>query len=161
MSAGVKVALSALAALALVGGVIGFVALTRPPPRPPGTGDVGVLMVFAQTPGGPVRLRPGRKVRLPRPQDFAFRFVAEGTGPRFVRIELEDEQGRVVVFEEKMTTPADGYLDYTLRLDERAADDVVLTAVVEAPHMMSAVSDFPIRLEGAERPFWEPTEPRE
>ena len=112
-------------------------------------------MVFAQMPSGPVRLPPSRTVRLPRPQDFAFRFVAQGTGPRFLRIELEARGRRTVVFEEQVSTPADEYLDYVLRLDESAPDEAVLTVVVEAPHMMSAISDFPLRLVGASRPFWE------
>jgi len=123
--------------------------------RPEGTGDVGMLQVFAQLPKGPQRLPPSRAVSLPRPQDFAFRFIAEGTGPRWVRIELEQRGTRAVMFEEQLATPADRYLDYTLRLDESAADEVTLTVVVEAPHMMRAVSDFPIRLVGAERRFWE------
>lgn len=125
------------------------------PKRPAGTGDVGVLEVYAQVPEGPRRLPPSRRVRLLRPQDFAFRFRADGTGPRWVRIELEQRGVRTVLLEEQMATPSDQYLDYTLRLDERAADEVTLTVVVQAPHMLSAVSDFPILLVGAERPFWE------
>ena len=125
------------------------------PERPEATGDVGVLKVFAQSPQGPVRIMPGRAYRLPRPQDFAFELDVEGTGPRFVRIEVEAAGVRSVMFEERISAPHSDYLDYVLRLDESFPDTAMLTVVVEAPHMMSAVSDFPLVLEGAERPFWE------
>jgi hypothetical protein len=129
---------------------------TSAPSRPVATGDVGVLKVYAQLPSGPVRLPPGRHVRLPRPQDFAFYLEVEGTGPRFVRIEVEAAGTRSVMFEERVEAPRHEYLGYTLRLGEGVPDDVMLTVVVEAPHMMSAVSDFPLRLAGGETRFWEP-----
>lgn len=155
MSKGIQVAGAALAAVVLAGVVLWMRVGPNPAPRPEGTGDVGVLAVYAQLPKGPVRLPVGRPVKLLRPQDFAFRFMAEGTGPRYLRVELEADGHRTVLHEVKHATPSDEYLDFVLRLDERHPDDVMLTVVVEAPHMMSAVSDFPIRLMGAERPFWE------
>ena len=133
---------------------------TSEPPRPAATGDVGVLKVFAQRPSGPTRMPPGRHVRLQRPQDFAFYFDVEGTGPRFVRVEVEAAGTRSVMYEEQLVAPRHDYLDYTLRLGEDVPDDVMLTVVVEAPHMMRAVSDFPIQLVGGETRFWdEPAAP--
>lgn len=143
---------TALAALALILGTFGCPSRSE---RPSATGDVGVLKVYAQTGKGPVRLLPGRAYRLLRPQDFAFEFEVEGTGPRFVRIEVEAEGVRSVMYEEKLIAPYGEYLDYVLRLDEGVPDAAVLTVVVEAPHMLSAVSDFPVVLVGAETPFWE------
>ncbi len=155
MSRRTQIAWAALTSVALAAAAV--LALSGPSaePRPEGTGDVGVLAVYAQVPAGPRRLPPGRLVRLQRPQDFAFRFQAEGTGPRWVRVELETEGRRVVLHEEKRSTPSDEYIDFVLRLDEAHPDDVTLTVVVEAPHMMRAVSDFPIRLTGANTRFWE------
>lgn len=125
-------------------------------PRPEGSGDVGVLKVFAQRPSGPTRLPVGRKVRLYRPQDITFYLDVEGTGPRFVRIEVEAAGTRAVVFEEKFQAPVHDYLEYILKMGEEMPDEVMLTVVVEAPHMMSAISDFPLQLVGGDTPFWDP-----
>lgn len=125
-------------------------------PRPEGSGQVGILAVYAQTPYGPVRLRPRQPVRLYRPQDFVFLFQAEGTGPRYLRLEIEAGDRHWVQFEEKVETPfAPEYLGPRLRMGEEWPDEVLLRAVVEAPHMMSAISEFPILLIGKSTPFWE------
>ena len=124
--------------------------------RPAASGETGVLWVFAQTSKGPVRLRPGVGGAFPRPQDLAFQFSVDGTGPRFVRIELEAAHQRSVIYEEQHWAPAErDSLPVVLRLDERYPDEVEVTVVVEAPHRMNAVSRFPLRLLGANTRFWE------
>lgn len=153
---GKKIGWAVLAAIGLAGLAAGvFAALPVLPPRALGAGDVGVLKVFAQVPSGPVRIRPGRGIRLLRPQHFAFHFESAGTGPRFVRVEVEHNGLRTVMHEQKLEAPINEYLRYVLELGETFPDEVMLTVVVESPHMMSAVSDFPVHLVGAATPYWE------
>lgn len=123
-------------------------------PRPAASGDVGFLGVYAQSPGGPVRLQPQRRVRLRRPQDIAFELDAEGTGPRQVRIELRSPDGRHdVVYEAAASTPARSLaLDYVLHLDDRFPDELTLLVTVEAPHAMPYTSRYELLLEGASEP---------
>ncbi len=156
METGKNIGWALLAALGIAGAVAAAsFALQQSLPRDEGTGDVGVLEVYAQVSAGPVRIYPGRTIRLPRPQHFAFRFTSAGTGPRFVRVEVEGDGVRTVMHEEKLQAPFDDYLGYVLELSETFPDQVMVTVVVESPHMMSAVSDFPLLLAGASRPFWE------
>lgn len=127
-----------------------------PKDRPPASGETGVLYAYAQTSKGPVRLQPGREGSFLRPQDIAFQFSVEGTGPRFVRVELEAGEVRSVLYEEKHEAPAfREALPLVVRLDERHPDRVGLTVFVEAPHRMTAVSRFFVRLVGPETRFWE------
>lgn len=129
--------------------------------RPAATGDVGIVIVYAQTDRGPSRLQPGRVRALMRPQPLAFQLTAEGSGPRIARIELEASGKRAVMHEERIDAPArEAMIDYVLELDEHLPDDVVLHVVVEAPHAMSTQSSFPLRLTGSSKdPF--PGLPRE
>lgn len=156
MSRRLQLALTALVLLAVVGFVLFSIGHSASE-RPQGSGDVGVLRVYAQRADGPARLPPSRLVRLQRPQDFTFRLMVEGSGPRWVRVALEVEPDPpTVLFEEQFQAPHDGYLDYVLRLSEGDPDRATLVVTVEAPHMMSAVSRFPVVLQGGDTPFWEP-----
>ncbi len=136
-------------------GVFGFVlwlVIQRPPsPEVPATGAIGVLEVYGQLPQGPVRLQPDRRRTLPRPQYIAFVLNAEGTGPRLVRVDLEVNGVRQVVHEETIVAPASSYgLDYVLRLDDSAADELAVVVSVESPHAGHAESRFMVRLGGRE-----------
>ena len=127
--------------------------------RPEAAGDVGALIVFAQTPDGPVPLQPGRLRALPRPQDFAFRFAGRGTGPRWIRLEVEADGETDVVYEKQHEMTGDTEaLGFVLRFSEEMPDLVTLVTYVEAPHAMTVSSRFPFRLSGAETRFWEPAQ---
>ncbi|MCK6550025.1 hypothetical protein L6R52_29595 [Myxococcota bacterium] len=123
--------------------------------RPAASGEVGIVLVYAQTERGPSRLQPGRVRALARPQPLAFQLTADGTGPRIARIELEAAGRRTVMHEERIEAPAtEVMIDYVLELDERLPDDLVLHVVVEAPHAMSYQSSFPLKLTGSSKdPF--------
>lgn len=116
-------------------------------PRPDATGDTGVVLVFAQTPSGPVRLEPGRARALSRPQDLVFQTAVNGTGPRHVRIELTSGGRRTVMHEERIEGPKPlDSLPYLLHLDDRAPDDMSVVVTVEAPHTRELVLVYPLRL---------------
>ncbi len=148
------------AMVALVGG---WIWAQEDRQRPEGSGQVGVLAVYAQTRRGPERLPPSRGGTFERPQDLAFQFDVRGTGPRWIRVRLEDPstKEKTLLYEKLHHAPSFlEPLDYVLRLDERAPDRVDLVVTVEAPHMMAAVSRFPLLLVGGNTRFWEgqPTE---
>lgn len=124
--------------------------------RPDASGELGELVVFAQLPTGPARLRPERQHRLPRPQHFAFRFTAAGTGPRLLRIEVKSASLRYTAYEQFHEAPAEREaLDFVLLLDESTPDRVELLITLEAPHTQSVTSRFPVLLTGPSRRFWE------
>lgn len=128
--------------------------------RPAATGQVGVLEVYAQTRRGPQRMFPSRGGTFERPQDIAFQFVVEGTGPRWIRLELENPiaENKVVLYEDTHAAPADVEpLNYVLHLDENVPDRLDLIVTVESPHMLAAVSRFPILLVGGNTRYWETT----
>jgi hypothetical protein len=123
--------------------------------RPSSSGEVGWVTVYAQLPGGPAPLQPERRRDLPRRQDLAFQLTAKGTGPRTVRIELEDPRDakRVVMDEERIETPADAEsLDYVLVLDDTTPADVIIHVTIEAPHAQGYTSHYPLHLVGASPP---------
>jgi hypothetical protein len=123
--------------------------------RPAASGEVGWVTVYAQLSGGPVPLQPERRRDLPRRQDLAFQLTAKGTGPRIVRIEIEDTKTarRTVMDDERIETPAEGEsLDYVLTLDDSAPDDLILDVTLEAPHTRGYTSHYPIHLIGASPP---------
>lgn len=143
---------AALAVAALV--ALGF-GLAQPP-VPAATGDIGTVEVYGQTPQGPRKLPADRRVSLPRPQDIAFQFTAEGTGPRWLRIEIDVGGDIQVLWEEKVNAPAfKDSLGYTFRMGEEAPDEVTVIVTLEAPHAASRTERYPVRLIGAESPFWE------
>ncbi len=149
------VAWGVFAALAVAALVALGVWLARPP-VPAATGDIGTVEVFGQTPDGPKKLPEDRRVSLPRPQDIAFQFTAEGTGPRWLRIEIDTGGDVQVLWEELVTAPAyKDALGYTFRMGEEAPDEVTMIVTLEAPHAMSRVARYPLRLIGADSPFWE------
>jgi hypothetical protein len=116
--------------------------------RPAATGDVGSVAVYAQFPSGPVRLQPGRRRIVPRPQDIAFQVTAAGTGPRIVRIEMIAGARRTVMHEEKLEAPMDREsLGYVLRLGDDAPDEVELAIVIEAPHTIGYEAKYPLVLQ--------------
>ncbi len=142
---------------ALTGTFVAFQTRDGLAERPHATGDIGFLLVYGQMAEGPTALQPDRLRRLPRPQDFAFQFVAGGSGPRLIRLEIEEGVQRTVMFEERVYAPATmEALDYVMHLDEKAPDNFVLVVTVEAPHAVSAVSRYPVQLEGKDRRFWDP-----
>lgn len=119
------------------------------PPRPAASGDIGVLAVYAQTPDGPVLLALDERRALRRPQDFAFQFSCEGTGPRLVRIETRAELETRVVHEEKLACPAElESLEFVLTLGEEAPNELSIRTSIEAPHDHVRVHEFPVRLGG-------------
>lgn len=134
----------------------GFVLAERDR-RPDASGDVGVLEVYGQQRDGPIRVWPDRPISLPRPQHIAFRFSAEGTGPRMVRIEVETSSRRYIAYERFHYAPASNEsLEYVLQLAEETEDDAALWTTIEAPHARAVTSRFPVRLTGSRKRFWEP-----
>ena len=124
--------------------------------RPSATGDVGRLEAYGQLPDGPVRLWPNRPRVLPRPQHLAFRFTAQGTGPRTIRIEVDTSVERITAYEQRHRTPAEGVpLDYVLKLGEQTPDHIDVWITIEAPHTSAVSSRFPVVLRGAKHRFWE------
>ena len=139
--------LAGIGAAALIAGVLVAKSNAFGPPRPDASGDVGVLAIYAQTAFGPVRLVAGERRELTRPQDFAFQFTCEGTGPRVVRIEMKTDGEPEILNEVKMNCPANmESLGYVLKLDDKAPNDVELSTIVEAPHDHLRVHRFPITL---------------
>ena len=135
--------------------VAGFVIVERDR-RPAASGAVGVVEIYGQRKDGPIRVWPDRPVALPRPQHFAFRFSAEGTGPRLVRIEVETSSRRYVAYERFHYAPASNEsLEYVLQLAEETEDEVELSTTIETPHARAVTSRFPVRLTGSRRRFWE------
>ncbi|MEO1336988.1 MAG: hypothetical protein AAFV29_15195 [Myxococcota bacterium] len=121
-----------------------------------GSGDVGVVEVYAQLADGPTRLWPERSRSLPRPQDLAFRFSVKGTGPRVVRIEVNDGETPWTAYEQFHYAPAnEESLDYVLELDETSPDRLEVFVTVEAPHTNRVTSRFPLHLVGGRQRFWE------
>jgi superfamily I DNA and RNA helicase len=119
--------------------------------RPPATGDVGYVAVYAQLASGPQPLQVGRRRQLHRPQDLAFQFSAEGSGPRIIRIELHDEDGKIVVMHEEIVeAPKSAWsLDYVLTLDDEAPDALEIVVALDAPHTRGYASRYPIALTGS------------
>jgi hypothetical protein len=117
-------------------------------PRPEAEGDVGTLTVNAQLPDRLLELAPESVVRLPRPQDLAFQFTARGSGPRRVRVEEEDGDGRrTVLHEEAVLAPADREsLGFLVHLDQSTPDTLKLVTTVEAPHAHAVVAKYGLRL---------------
>lgn len=121
------------------------------------SGDLGEVTVFAQTVEGPVPLTSGRAAVLPRPQAFAFQLSVAGTGPRSVRVDLDDGDDTVTLHQEIVWAPASSYaLDYVARLGDLAADELALLVTVEAPHLGSRARRYPIILATASHRFWDP-----
>lgn len=152
----VPVVVGALSALGVF--VLGLVVwrLAATPDLPAGTGDIGTVEVYGQTPKGPQKLPADRQVSLPRPQDFAFQFTAEGTGPRWIRIALESRGEVSVLYEEVHEAPAfKDSLGFTFRMSEEAPDEATMIVTLEAPHAMTREARYPVRLIGADSPFWE------
>lgn len=115
--------------------------------RPVATGDVGVLRVYGQLESGPALLRPGMRRELPRPNDLAFQFDAQGIGPRQLRIEIDDGVQRRVMHEVRLVAPQDhAPLAYVMHLDDAWPELLQVTVTVEAPHAQSVQSTLPIRL---------------
>jgi hypothetical protein len=119
--------------------------------RPEAEGEVGTLTVNAQLPDRLLELAPQSVVRLPRPQDLAFQFTAAGSGPRRIRIEEEDGDGRrTVLHEQNVKAPADHEsLGFLVRLDQSTSDTLKLIVTVEAPHAQAVVSKYGLRLYGS------------
>jgi hypothetical protein len=146
--------------LALAFGFAGLIVLwlgfrDHSRPLPEASGDAGFLSVYAQTPGGPVRLVPGRTARLPRPQDFAFQWSVDGTGLRNVQIEIDEKDRRYMVREMRLDAPASNEsLALILTLGEEMPDLFEIYVTVESPHMMPYTSRYPIRLTGKNQRFW-------
>lgn len=115
--------------------------------RPEGTGDAGFIWVYAQLAKGPVRLIPGRSRKLHRPQDIAFVWTVRGTGPRILRIELDDGGRRWLAHEEQLQAPGEQEpLEFVLVLSDAAPDKLTLITTMEAPHTASVVAKYPIEL---------------
>lgn len=118
-------------------------------PRPEATGDAGIVLAYGQTPAGPVRLVPDELRTLGRPQDFAFQFTCDGSGPRVVRIELAHGDTKDLLFEDVMHGPAEmEAIGYLLHLDDRAPNEVTIVTTVESPHDRTRVVKYPVRLGG-------------
>jgi hypothetical protein len=114
---------------------------------PEATGDVGVLRAWAQTDQGPVLLRPGIRRELWRPQDIAFTYTAKGTGPRLLRIELDDRRRLWTMHEVTVEAPQDETpLPWVLHLDDTVPPDVEVHVTIEPPHTRPVTSILPIRL---------------
>lgn len=147
----------------LVGGVLALVLAGMGlgqirPPRPEGSGEVGVLIVYAQSADGPIPLDPGPSTALPRPQDFAFQFNSKGVGPRLVRIGLDAPEGFVDLYETRVVAPVEAWsLDYVAHFGEVAPDQLELVVTVEAPHQTPRVERYPFRLATASSRFWDPS----
>ncbi len=117
--------------------------------RPDATGDAGIVLIYGQTPFGPVRLVPGEARTLTRPQDVAFQFTCNGTGPRVVRIEVVYDDVRDLMHEDKLVGPAQmEALEYLLRLDDRAPNELTIVTTIESPHDRPRVLEHPIKLTG-------------
>jgi hypothetical protein len=121
--------------------------------RPEGSGDVGSVAVYAQLHAGPVKLQVGRKRVLERPQHVAFQFTAEGTGPREVRIEIVEPEGRSTLMNETvLDAPKQDYtLDYVLDLGDDIPDVLTLVVGIDAPHARGYASSYPMVLTGSEK----------
>lgn len=134
----------------LLGAVLvvwGLRSLPGRPGRPGASGDVGVLRVYGQTEAGPVLLRPGERRILQLPQDLAFTFTAAGSGPRHLRIELDDGRRRWVMHEEAIELPRESWpLGYVMELDDTAAGDAAVIVTIESPHTVAVEAVLPIRL---------------
>lgn len=139
--------------------LVGIYLVLRQPAPPVGSGEVGEVVVFGQLPSGPAPLPPERRVRLPRPQDFAFHLSSDGRGPRYIRIELEAEGMSSVVYEKRFGAPKErDALEFVLRVGDDYPDDIAVVVTLEAPHAMSVTKRYPVTLVGPERPFWEQEE---
>lgn len=130
--------------------------VTRAPiPRPPSTGEVGEVTVYVQTVEGPYPLTAGRTSVLPRPQSVAFQVSAVGSGPRLVRVDLEDANTRRTLYEGRFMAPFSSYsLPFVARFGETAADHLVVTVAVEAPHLPPVIRRYPLELVTAAHRFW-------
>lgn len=144
---------SLLAALLLGAGlaatvIIGRAYLTAPETHAQGSGDPGFVAVYAQLPAGPVRLEVGVPRRLPRPQDLAFQWSAEGTGPRLIRIELMAEAGSVLLtHEERVMAPMTlDSLGWVLHLGDEYPDQLELVVTISAPHTGPRILKYPFQL---------------
>lgn len=138
---GIGTALVLIAGLALWGPTGGR--------RPDATGDAGIVLVYGQTPAGPVRLVPGEVRTLTRPQDLAFQFSCDGTGPRVIRIEVAYDEVRDLMHEDKLRGPAEmEALEYLLRLDDRAPNELTIITTIESPHDRPRVLEHRIKLTG-------------
>jgi hypothetical protein len=130
------------AAFAGIGLIATFAIVQRldMPPRTrfadePASGDVGLVIVYAQRPEGPLRLRVDERPRLPRPQDLVFGVDVSGAGPRIVHVEVR-AGGRVIhAIDELVRGPLQlHYFDGVLRLGDATPDTVEIEGRVEAPH---------------------------
>jgi len=141
----------------LVGvGVAGLVALValwstpRPPPAP-SDGELGSVRLYAQTEAGPTGLYPNRpEIDLTRPQTLVFQFFSKGNGPREVRIELETDRGRSVLYDEILTAR----FQDTIHLEgfgEADPDHLKVLVTIEASHLPVVHTEYLIRLVGADR----------
>lgn len=137
---------------AVAAGLAAFLWAGGPGPRwgrPAASGEVGRVVVYGQTPSGPVELRPSGLLRLPRPQELVFWFQVQGTGPRDVRIEVVMGARRQPLYEARIRAPVEGdYLDVSLPLDERVPDRLQVDVVIEPPHAMNLTTSYEIVLEG-------------
>jgi hypothetical protein len=101
----------------------------------PASGDVGVVLVYAQRPEGPLRLRVDQRPRLPRPQDLVFGVDVSGVGPRLVHVEVRAGGEVIHTIDELVRGPLQlHYFDGVLRLGDATPDAIEIEGRVEAPH---------------------------
>lgn len=153
---------SLVKALALFGVGAGALALTAglalrsEGPRPPSAGEVGEVVVYAQFPNGPRPLRAGQKTTLRRPQHLVFRVHAVGTGPRWLRVELETETEIQTLHEAHLVAPLENHpLGFIARFGERDPDRFTVVVRVEAPHDRPRVWRYPLALMTRAHRFWD------
>lgn len=140
----------------LVGvGVAGLVALVAlwsspGPPPAPSDGELGSIRLYGQTEAGPMGLVPNRpELDLARPQTLVFQFFSKGSGPREVRIELETDQGRSVLYDEILTAPFQDTI-HMEKFREADPDHLKVLVTIEAAHLPVLHTEYLIRLVGAD-----------
>lgn len=135
-----------------VAGLVVLVALWSAPAAvpEPSDGELGSVRLYAQTEAGPTGLYPNRpEIDLTRPQTLVFQFFSKGTGPREVRIELETDRGRSVLYDEVLTAPFQDTI-HMEKFGEADPDHLKFVVAIEASHLPVLHTEYLIRLVGAD-----------
>ncbi|MFO0728384.1 MAG: hypothetical protein U1E65_31705 [Myxococcota bacterium] len=147
-------------ALLVLAGLVALVIVGKntfqgPTSKAEGSGDVGFVTVYAQLARGPVRLEPKQDRVVPRPQDLAFQWTAEGTGPRNIHIEVRTvgpEPEVLAAHDERVFAPMKlDSLGWVVHLGDAQPDHLEVVVTISAPHTASRTIRYPFTL-GAHDP---------
>jgi hypothetical protein len=128
--------------------VVGKNTLHGPPSKAEATGDVGFVTVYAQLARGPVRLEPNQDRVVPRPQDLAFQWTADGTGPRNIHIEVATASGEILAtHDERVFAPMKlDSLGWVVHLGDAQPDHLAVVVTISAPHTAARTIKYPFTL---------------